>query len=83
MQYYELQTLIQYLYLKSKDNWEQARLIAYIIAQANSKNKIKVTDIMSFPWEKIGNKENQKVTDEQIEQLARQAKEFEKLLNTR
>jgi len=57
--------------LKSKDNWEQARLIAYIIAQANSKNKIKVTDIMSFPWEKIGNKENQKVTDEQIEQLAR------------
>ena len=51
-----------------------AFVIAFIlglIAQANSKNKIKVTDIMSFPWEKIGNKENQKVTDEQIEQLAR------------
>ena len=80
MQHYELQTLIDKLYLRSKNNWEQARLIAYIVAQVNSKKKLKLTDVLEFPWENQSNKENQKVTDNQKEQLLRQAQEFEKLI---
>ena len=52
MEMYEVNALIKNQYRRHKDDWEQARLIAYIIAQCNSKKRMKLTDIVQFPWEK-------------------------------
>lgn len=52
MQYYEVDALLDNYYMKNKDSWEQARLIAYITAQVNSKDKLSLQDIMKFYWEK-------------------------------
>lgn len=52
MQFYEIDSLLDSYYLRHKDSWEQARLIAYMTAQVNSRNKISPDDIMKFHWEK-------------------------------
>lgn len=52
MEMYEVNALIKNQYRRHKDDWEQARLIAYLIAQCNSKKRMKLTDIVKFPWEK-------------------------------
>lgn len=51
MEMYEVNSLLEYAYYCSKDNWEQTRLISYITAQVNSTKNLKITDIMKFPWE--------------------------------
>lgn len=48
---YEVRAILKYEYLANKDSWEQARLIAYLIAQTNSKKKLQLSDIASFYWE--------------------------------
>ena len=48
---YEVRAAMKYEYYATRDSWEQARLIAYLIAQVNSRNKLKITDIMKFYWE--------------------------------
>lgn len=55
MEMYEVNALIKNQYRRHKDDWEQARLIAYLIAQCNSKKRMKLTDIVQFPWEKKKN----------------------------
>lgn len=52
MKSYELSVICDKVHLKKKDDWEQARMIAYLIANANSKKRLKPTDIIQFPWEK-------------------------------
>lgn len=51
MQMYEVRAILKYKYLANKDSWEQARLISYLIAQTNSRKKLKLTDITKFYWE--------------------------------
>ena len=67
-------------HLAFKDSWEQARLISYIIAQTNSKKKLKLTDIISFNWD---NEEapNTSISNEDIDRLSNKAKDFENLFN--
>lgn len=52
MQMYEIEALIPNLYKKNKESWEQARLIAYVMAQVNSTKSLKPSDIISFSWDK-------------------------------
>lgn len=78
MQMYEINTLLSNSYLKIKDNWEQARFIAYLIAQTNSKKKLKMTDILTFGWE--DNKEHIKsISNTDVDRLRNRAKQIEKL----
>lgn len=49
---YEIRSVMDYEYYANKDSWEQTRLIAYLIAQVNSKKQLKQSDIMQFYWEK-------------------------------
>jgi len=35
-----------------REDWEQTRSICYILAQANSKKKLKPKDIIQFSWDK-------------------------------
>lgn len=78
MKMYEIAAVMKYQYLKDKESWEQTRLISYIIAQTNSTKKIKLTDIIEFPWEKENTKANQTISNEDKERLEKLAKEYEK-----
>ena len=52
MKFYEIPELVKGLNLKSRESWEQTRLLAYMTAQVNSTKKIKPTDILQFEWDK-------------------------------
>lgn len=80
MEQYEIPLLIKNLYLKNKESWEQARMVSYIIAQTQSTKKLKVTDIIKFPWEN-SNKQNQIVSSEDKERLIKKTKLIKQYLN--
>lgn len=52
MQWYEIIAALKYQHYAIKDEWEQARLVSYIMAQCNSKSRLKLEDIVKFYWEK-------------------------------
>lgn len=74
MKWYEINGLMKYEYYKEKEDWEQARLIAYVIAQVNSKKKLKIEDIIPFYWE--NNQEKIASSKEEFERLKNKAKEY-------
>lgn len=78
MQFYEIDSLLDSYYLKHKDSWEQARLIAYMTAQVNSKNTISPEDIIKFHWEKD---KSVVLSEEAHKSIELDIKEFEDKLN--
>lgn len=52
MKMYELNWLLPNLYYSNKQQLECTRFISYIIAQSQSTKPLKLTDIMSFEWDK-------------------------------
>jgi len=52
---YELEALMDNLYLVDKNNWETTRTLAYIIAQGRSTKKLSPEKIMKFPWDEEEN----------------------------
>lgn len=73
MEFYEIRALMKYQYYAHKDDWEQARLVSYLIAQVNSKRKLKFSDIIEFEWDKENEKINQSVSNEEIAKLRKEA----------
>lgn len=75
MQMYELEPLISNLHRKDRNSWEQARMVAYVIAQCNSTKKLKPTDIMQFTWDSdtIG---ETSISNEDIKRLKEKAKQY-------
>lgn len=67
-------------YYRHKEEWEQTRLISYLIAQTNSKKKLKLQDIIKFQWET--DNESTKITNEEINDLSKQAQEIEAMFAT-
>lgn len=72
---YEIAPYIRNIHLRSKESWEQARFGAYITAQANSTKKLKITDILEFPWErkKVGITD---ISNADVERLKNKAKQY-------
>lgn len=64
MQMYEVRALMEYQHYKSQEEWEQTRLLAYIQAQCNTKKKLKLADIIKFPWENENGNGKHKATPE-------------------
>ncbi len=62
---------LKYSYYANKDMWEANRLTAYVIAQTNSKKKLRAEDIIAFPWEKKS--KETAITREEIENLRKEA----------
>lgn len=83
MEWYEITAVMKYHYYAYKDNWEQARLVAYMVAQVNSKRTLTMTEILEFPWEKEEDKIMTKtsITKEEIEQLKAEAQKYLKTQN--
>lgn len=77
---YELSTLLKNIFRKNKENWEQARLVAYVIAQSNSTKQLKPTDIIKFSWEKEEADEETSITKEDITRLREKATNYLKTL---
>lgn len=64
---------MKYSYYANKDTWEANRLTAYMTAQVNSKRRLKVADIVTFPWENKEEESDTRISKEDIERLEKQA----------
>lgn len=79
MQFYEIEALIENMWMKDKTSWEQTRTVGYITAQCQSTKKISPQDMMPFPWEnKVEKVED---TPEEIEMIRKEMKDMENKLN--
>ena len=76
MQGYEVSAALKYQYYAVKDGWEQARLISFLIAQSNSRKKLKMEDILEFPWEKEKEEHITSISKEEIERLRKEAEYY-------
>lgn len=80
MEFYEIKVLIENQWMKTKESWEQARMQAFITAQVNSTKPLEMTDLMTFPWEKVENEKIEATQDER-EALMKEMKEWENIMN--
>lgn len=78
MDWYEIEALIENLWMRDKTSWEQTRTISYITAQCQSTKQLNPKDMMTFPWEKEAKVED---TQEERDEIWREMKEWEKILN--
>lgn len=83
MQVYEINAIMQYSYLKDQESWEQARLIAYVVAQVQSHKKMKPTDILKFPWDgkELGETQTPTITNDDIARLQERAAMYASIIN--
>lgn len=75
MEFYEVNALMKYEYYAHKDAWEQARLIAYMVAQVNTKKELKFSDITQFYWEQ-DSKGDTSIKKADIERLKNKAQQY-------
>lgn len=80
MEWYEVDAALKYQYYSYKEDWEQARMISYIVAQVNSKKRLKLEDIIKFPWDNKGGEMEHQISKEDIERLQQMAKNYEKAI---
>lgn len=81
---YEINSLIKHSYKRHKNQWEQARLISFLIAQTNSTKKLQLEDIIKFKWEKEQEEEEKRIENSvsltDLEKMMRDADEVKKLM---
>lgn len=51
MNFYELYDLLQFVPYVNRQEWEQTRFLSLVIAQKFCKKRLKLRDMMKFPWE--------------------------------
>ena len=76
MEWYEAQVALKYGYYASKDTQKANRLVAYIIAQVNSKKRLKIEDIIKFPWENEDIEKVQPTSKADLERLRKKAENY-------
>lgn len=77
MKWYEIVAALKYQNYAIQDSWEQARLIAYIMAQVNSTKHLKMQDIIEFPWDNLkGVTESQPISKEDAERINKKTEEL-------
>lgn len=75
MPIYEAELYLTNSYFAEKESWERTRLQVLVTAQANSKKRLKATDILKFPWENSYLREE--IDVKQLERLEKRAKLIE------
>nr|DAJ23585.1 MAG TPA: hypothetical protein [Caudoviricetes sp.] len=80
---YELNTILSSLNKSIKNDWEQTRMIAYIIAQCNSTKQLKPTDILKFDWDNDDHNKQEIITKDDVARLKAKATSIAKTLNTK
>ena len=79
MQFYEIECLIENMWMKDKTSWEQTRTVGYITAQCQSTKKISPQDMMPFPWESDG--QSEEITDDERKDILKEMEDMENKLN--
>lgn len=79
MTFYEVSTLLENLWMKEKESWEQTRTVAFVTAQSQSTKKLDMKSMMTFPWEK--DFENEEISEEERAEILREMKEMEQKMN--
>ena len=79
MQFYEIECLIENMWMKDKTSWEQTRTVGYITAQCQSTKKIVPQEMMPFPWESDG--QTEEITDDERKDILKEMKDMENKLN--
>ena len=79
MQSYEIDSLIENMWMKNKESWEQTRTVGYITAQCQSTKRLDPKELMSFPWE--GDSHTEEITDDERKEILKEMKEMESKLN--
>lgn len=79
MQFYEVEALIENLWRKNKESWEQTRTVSYITAQCQSTKKLDPKQLMSFPWE--SDSQTEEITADEREEILKEMKVMEDKLN--
>lgn len=81
MQMYELEPLMANIHKRHKDNWEQARLVAYVVAQSNSSKKLKPADIIQFAWDSEDTATDTSISSDDIKRLREKAGQYTNINN--
>lgn len=81
MQFYELDSILDSYYMRNKDSWEQARLIAYMTARVNSKGDLSPTDIIKFHWE--NDEKPVELSETDMRDIELEMKKLENILNNK
>ena len=76
MRMYEADVLIDGIWKKKRQEWEQARLIAWVTLRCNTKSKVSLSEFLPFEWDKEKN-EAPVVTEEDRMRLKARAKALE------
>lgn len=78
LQPYEINTYIENIKYLDTNNWEQTRLLMYVIAQVNSKKQLDVKDILKFAWDNT--KLETEIKTDDIQRLKERSKQIQKQL---
>ena len=78
MTFAEVVAFLDGLNRRNRESWEQTRIVAHVIAQANSTKQLEASDVLRFPWdEEQDKKKRSDVSDEDIKRLRKEAKLIE------
>ena len=84
MSFYELDALMDNIYLVDKSDWEMTRTLAYFIAQVNSKKKLSPQKILKLAWDDEKNEvEHDRLTDAEKQKLDEERKILEQTMRPR
>jgi len=78
MQEYEVHELYNALAYANSNEWEMTRWLLYAIIQTNSRKKIKIEDVIKFPWDKgyEYNKLEKEISTDDVNRLRAKSKEI-------
>lgn len=73
MQEWEAQSIITNLRYVDRNDREMRRMELFVNIQSNSKNKLKMEDILKLPWDDENKNTGTKITEEQQKELRERA----------
>lgn len=77
MKEWEVSNVLSLLDHTDRNLWETIRFNTYVLAQINSKKKLKTTDIIKLPWDNdIKEKKDTSISNEEIERLKNKAEQM-------
>lgn len=76
---WELNDMVDNIPYLDRNLWESTRLIAYVMAQVNSRKKLSFQDICTFKWDDSSEPEEKQVdiSDDDINRLKELSKQWE------
>ena len=79
MEMYEMTALIENIWMRDKESWEQARTVGYITAQCQSTKRLDPKELIPLPWDR--EEEKHIDTEEEKEEMYQEMKRWEEIMN--